>query len=388
MDRLKPRPAGADQLFVARSLSNSLRAGLLAVALAVSLLAASPASTGTASETTAVVISGHGFGHGIGLSQWGAEERAATGSSYAQILAFYYPGTTLATAPAGQVRVLVAERPRVQVGSKQPFTIRSADGTALRFAAGRYPVSPDGRIGSRTVELPAIAAPGSAPLELGGTGFAGTLKLDLAGDRVRVVNVLDLEDYLVGVVSSECPGYWHADALRAQAVASRSYALANLRPSADFDLYSDDRSQNYHGLHKHLPGAAAAVSATRGEVLRYRGAIVNALFSAANGGLTSIADGIWTDGARPYFAARPDTFDAKSPNTNWGPFTVSVAALRKSFPELPAAVTSVSVARNAGRRVTTLTFTGADGSTVSIGGYAFQQRLALRSTYYEISADR
>src|SRR2546425_578429 len=82
--------------------------------------------------------------------------------------------------------------------------------------------------GPHRVRLPAVARPGGAPLRLGGTGYEGTLRLEASGQRVRVVDTLELEDYLVGVVSSECPGYWHADALRAQAVASRSYALANL----------------------------------------------------------------------------------------------------------------------------------------------------------------
>src|SRR5439155_7805721 len=171
-----------------------------------------------------------------------------------------------------------------------------------------------------------------------------------------------------------------------QSVASRSYALANLRPDADFDLYPDDRSQNYHGLQKRLPAASAAVRATRGQVLRYRGAIVPALFSAANGGLTSIPDGIWPgDSAAPYFAARPDGFDARSPNTNWGPITLSLAAVRQAFPQVPADVSKVSVQLNAGRRVTAVRFESPDGTDATVGGYAFQQRFGLRSTYFALA---
>jgi stage II sporulation protein D len=199
------------------------------------------------------------------------------------------------------------------------------------------------------------------------------------------VNDLDLEDYLVAVVSSECPGYWHSVALQAQAVASRSYALASLRPDAAFDLYPDDRSQNYHGLNRYLPRAAAAVAATRGRVLLHDGRPAYALFSAANGGLTNVPDGIWEGASPPYFAVRPDPFDAESPATIWGPVTVSRAVLQKAFPELTAGVARVAVARNAGRRAAEVTFTGADGSTVTVDGYAFQQRLGLRSTYLSIA---
>jgi stage II sporulation protein D len=352
---------------------------------ALTLLAPAPASTSTAGATS-VVISGHGWGHGIGLSQWGAEGRAAAGSSYAQILSFYYPGTTLGAGPGTQVRVLLAERPRVQIGSKAPFSIADAAGAVVRLPAGLHSIGPDGRIGARTLALPAVAQPGPAPLRLGGTAYLGTLRIGQVAQQVRVVNALELEDYLVGVVSSECPGYWRADALRAQAVASRSYALANLRPGADFDLYADDRSQNYHGLRKHFASAAAAVSSTRGKALFYKGAVVNALFSAANGGLTSVPDGIWSDGTPPYFAARPDAFDAKSPNTHWGPLRVSLAAVREVFPQIPATVAGVTAVRNAGQRVTALKFAGTDGSTVSIGGYTFQQRLGLRSAYFAITS--
>jgi stage II sporulation protein D len=367
----------------------SRRAAALLPALTLALLAPSVASSGApAGGPAALVIRGHGFGHGIGLSQWGAEQRAAAGWSYPQILGFYYPGTTLGSAAPRQVRVLLAEQPRVQVGSDAPFTVRDARGSVVRLGAGLYALDADGRLGAEPLRLPAVALPGSAPLRLGGTAYSGTLGLSTAGAHVRVVNTLELEDYLVGVVSSECPGSWPGDALRAQAVASRSFALASLRPQADFDLYPDDRSQNYHGLQKRLPGAAAAVSATRGRVLLYRGAVVPALFSAANGGLTSVPDGIWTSEATPpYFAARPDTFDAKSPNTNWGPLTISLSAVSQAFPQLPSAVTSVSLAVNAGRRVTAVTFAGADGTTVSVGGYAFQQRFGLRSTYFAISAE-
>ena len=366
----------------------SLRWGtLLLAALAVALAAPAAATPSSPTGLSSLVVRGHGLGHGIGLSQWGAEERAEAGWRYERILDFYYPGTALETAPATQVRVLLDERPTVQLGSSAPFTVRDGAGAVVRMAAGLYALDASGRLGGRTLRLPLVVRPGSVPLRLGRTGYLGELVVSANATQLRVANRLDLEDYLVSVVSAECPGYWRADALRAQAVASRSYALANLRPNADFDLYPDDRSQNYHGLQKRLASAAAAVGATRGQVLRYGGAVVPALFSAANGGLTSVPDGIWTSGATPpYFAARPDSFDARSPNTNWGPVTLSLPAVRQAFTEIPAVVAKVSVELNAGRRVTAVRFEGADGTTVAVGGYALQQRFGLRSTYFALAA--
>ena len=89
-----------------------------------------------------LVVSGRGFGHGMGLSQWGAERRARAGQGYRQILAFYYPGTELRTVADRSVRVLVGEARTVRVGSTAPFTLRDARGRTLRLPAGMYPSRP------------------------------------------------------------------------------------------------------------------------------------------------------------------------------------------------------------------------------------------------------
>jgi stage II sporulation protein D len=364
--------------FAVRSLAVAILAGACVVA------AAGGASAG-ASSATGVVISGHGFGHGIGLSQWGAEERATAGQTYDQILSFYYPGTELRTVPDTNVRVLLAEQPRFKIGSRAPFSVTDAQGQVLNLAAGVYPVTASGLIGSTQLQLPLLATPGTAPLQLGGTRYHGTLGISLAGGKLEAVNTLALDDYVVDVVSSECPGYWRQDALRAQAVASRSYALTSLRPDAQFDLYPDDRSQNYHGMVNEFPTAIAAVAATTHQVLFYDGRPVKAYFSAANGGRTSGVQHIWGTQPLPYFVSRADTFDAKSPDQNWGPVNVSMSRLHAAFKELPARIVSVTIARNQADRASTVTFIGADGSQVKIDGYSFQQRLGLRSTFLSLT---
>jgi stage II sporulation protein D len=358
------------------------RAAVVSVLLALVFVPAASSQTRELG-TGVLVISGHGVGHGIGLSQWGAEERAAAGQTLAEILAFYYPGTSPGTAPGSSVRVLVADRAAVRIGSTAGFSIAGARGAVLHLPAGIYAIDARGRVDGHILTLPAVVRPGSAPLRVAGTGYPGTLTIDRAGGRIHVVNTLDLERYVADVVSVECPGTWRPAALEAQAVASRSYALANLRPAAEFDLYPDDRSQNYHGLARELPSAVAAAAATRGQVLLYDGVVADTLFSAANGGLTTVPDGVWANVSLPYFSVRPDPFDARSPVTNWGPVAVPLSKLRRLFPQLPPVVTGVSLSRNAGGRVTSLTFSGADGS-VSLGGYVFQQRLGLRSTYFAV----
>lgn len=364
--------------FAVRSLAVAILAGACSVA------AAGGASAG-ATSATAVVISGHGFGHGIGLSQWGAEERAAAGQTYAEILSFYYPGTELKTVPNSNIRVWLTEQPRLHIGSRAPFSVADARGQVLHLSGGIYPVTRNGLVGSTRLQLPLVVSPGAAPVQLGGTRYHGTLGISRAGGKLEAVNTLALDDYVVDVVSSECPGYWRQEALRAQAVASRSYALTSARPGAAFDLYPDDRAQNYHGMVNEFPSAVAAVAATKHQVLFYNGQPVKAYFSASNGGRTSGVENIWRTEALPYFVSRADTFDAKSPDRNWGPVTVSIDRLRTAFKALPARIVNVTIARNGADRASTVTFVGADGSQITIDGYAFQQRLGLRSTYLSLT---
>ena len=122
-----------------------------------------------------------------------------------------------------------------------------ADGSCTSPAASTRSTG-NGRVGSTQLRLPVVVEPGSAPVQLGGTKYHGTLRISVVAGKLEAINTLALDDYVVDVVSSECPGYWRQDALRAQAVASRSYALTSTRPQASFDLYPDDRSQNYHGM--------------------------------------------------------------------------------------------------------------------------------------------
>jgi stage II sporulation protein D len=245
-----------------------------------------------------------------------------------------------------------------------------------------------GRLGAQPVALPLVVSPGAAPLRLGGTRYRGTLTFTRGSSgTLQAIDTLDLELYVRAVVSIECPGTWRQAALRAQAVASRSYVLANLRPQADFDVFADDRSQNYRGMSRELPAATAAAAATRHEILTYEGAVVDAFFSASNGGTTSDGQEAWGATRLPYFVSRPDPFDAKSPAARWGPLDLPLARVRRALPALTADLSTVTLVRGADGRVTRLTFVAGDGTRATVEGYAFQQRLGLRSTYFSLAAE-
>jgi SpoIID/LytB domain protein len=260
-----------------------------------------------------------------------------------------------------------------------------AHGKWSRLRAGDYTVS-GARLAGRRRAFPVVLVPGSAPLRLDGFRYHGNLTLRDAGSQLEAVNAVPLERYVADVVSVETPGSWDQEALRAQAIACRSYALASLRPRASFDLYANARSQDYRGLRGEIPAAADATSATRAQVLRFRGRVVTAFFTAANGGMTSNTNGIWGGPALPYLRSRPDPFDARGPDRNWGPRRISISALRETFPQIPDPVTRIKTRTNNGHRITAVSFLGKDGSGYRVDGATFQQRLGLRSAYVAITA--
>jgi stage II sporulation protein D len=347
----------------------------------VLLLGVGPATARASSHNATVMlsISGHGFGQGLGLSQWGAEERARAGQSTSQILDFYYPGTKIGQTRVRTVRVLIGRWRRVVIAGGGGIVVRSADGQDATSAARRLTFEARARA---TSAYPLELTPRTSPITIDGRPYPGLVTLERSGDSLLVVNDVSLADYIGGVVSAECPGSWRPAALQAQAIAARSYAVANLHPGGAFDLYSDNRSQNYHGLTDESPAALAAAKATGSRVLTFDGRIIEAFFSAADGGRTNDSVAAWKVADVPYLVSRPDPFDALSPDTEWGPVLISLSDLRRRLPQVPTNVISVRVLRNDAGRARVVVFAGAGGEHVSVDGYRFQQRLGLRSTYF------
>jgi stage II sporulation protein D len=189
------------------------------------------------------LIKGAGWGNGVGMSQWGAEGYALHGWDYRQILAHYYPQTTISVVPQRAVRVLIAGRePRITVGSSAPYLLVDATGRRIHVRPGTLVLTPRLRLG-RPLVPPIDIEPGAQPLTLGGRGYRGSLKIERKDGLLSVIDTVPLELYLRGVVPSEMPRQWSLQAYSAQAVAARSYALATLKPSASFDFYADNRSQ-------------------------------------------------------------------------------------------------------------------------------------------------
>jgi len=145
---------------------------------------------------------------------------------------------------------------------------------------------------------------------------AAIVQSDVDG-TLDVINVVDLEQYLYGVVGSEMEPSWPPEALQAQAIVARTYAVAHLgtREWLGYDLYAGELDQAYKGMQAEAPSVIAAVDATRGTVLVYGSELVHAYYSSCDGGYTS--DGEALEDPQPYLRATPDKFCAYSPDDRW-----------------------------------------------------------------------
>jgi stage II sporulation protein D len=334
-------------------------------------------------------VVGHGWGHGVGLAQYGAYGYALHGWSYDRIVDHFFPGTTLDQSDRRTVRVLLqGSAPRAVVSSQGRFTVRDATGAKHKLAAGSYSIGPDlklrflGARRARALPGPIFLLPGSAPLSLGNRAYRGSLRLKATAARVQVVNVVGLESYLWGVVPSEMPHRWPAEALAAQAVVARTYALAHLH-KGDFDLYSDTRSQVYGGIGAESPSSTDAVNETAGQVVLYDEEVADTFFFSSSGGRTANVQDVWSGSKpEPYLVSVPDPYDTLSPYHNWGPLRFSSAMIAKRL-HVPGQVIDYRANVAPSGRVRTITFVGRSGER-KVAGSAVRTALGLRSTWFRL----
>jgi stage II sporulation protein D len=341
--------------------------------------APAPAPTMTSPASEVLALSGHGWGHGLGLSQWGAYGYALRGWTFDRILAHYYTGTTLGQASRRTIRALLVEAAKASLGGVAPWRVEDAAGVKFDLEPGEVVVKPNLRVRGRVLQGP-LTFSSPQPLVVNGRPYRGRLVVTSDGKLLHVVDLVALEGYLKGVVPSEMPSRWPPEALKAQAVAARSYALANLTRGRDFDLYSDTRDQVYGGIAAESPETNAAVDATTGRVVLYDGRVADTLFFSTSGGKTASA--VDTIGkAVPYLVSVPDPWDSASPVHDWGPVLVDAAKVVRRL-RLAAPFVDVQASVGASSRVKSLTFVAADDSQSSVTGAEVRAALGLRSTWF------
>lgn len=264
-----------------------------------------------------------GVGHGRGMSQFGALDRAVAGASAARILADYYPGAALGTVAPTPVRVRLLEDDGETLDVYSDTGLTVADRRVVPGQAAHLTPRPDGGADVTVTTgcdgdvlwRDSTADPWAYPVDLGadrpsaehlrvcdGGTYRGVLGVTLENGAARTVDRLDIEDYLLGVVPAEMQADWAdrggAEALRAQAVAARSYALAEHRyPYAQTCDTAD--CQAYPGTAMEDSRATAAVRATTGRVLLRDGRILRSEYSSAPGGGQPIDIGTLDVGPAP-----------------------------------------------------------------------------------------
>lgn len=249
-----------------------------------------------------------------------------------------------------------------------------------------------GPVGDRLQFIPVAGADEMTVVRVNGNSYRGTIELRAVGDTLTVINVLPLEEYLYGVLPREIPAAWPAETLRAQAIVSRTYALATKGryAAAGYDLSATVSSQVYGGLGGEHPNTNAAVDATKGMVLTYRGDMVTAVFHASSGGYTENNEVVWRGSPTPYLRAVPDEFDSAqpdNPHSSWqtnltlADITAKLAAADSDVGE----VYSVAAAgeKTASGRQRGIVVRGSKGNR-EMEATDFRTLLGLKSTRFDI----
>ncbi|MEP0910270.1 SpoIID/LytB domain-containing protein [Leptolyngbya sp. GB1-A1] len=300
----------------------------------------------------------------------------------------------IAPAWAGlELRVAIEQNvSQVKVGSSTDAVLRDGSGQVLAQIPGMNAVmaqSEDGQIAVNEVETSQLWV---EPKRSDGYVFIGdkwyrgrTLVMPTAGG-LTAVNYVDLEHYLYSVVGAEMPTNWDLEALKAQAVAARSYVLYQRQNSANavFDVGDTTQWQVYGGLEEEAASTRAAVDATKGQVLTHNGQIINAVFHSCAGGHTENVEDIWTN-PLPYLRGVVSP-DQDMQGCQWESRTVSAQELSEAI-GYSGTIYSVMVNRHPHGRVLSLQIDGSAGS-VTIDGDEMRNKLKLKSTLFSIDPMR
>jgi len=206
--------------------------------------------------------------------------------------------------------------------------------------------------------------------------FSGKLNLFVSDSEILVVNVLGIEKYLSSVVGSEMPTKWPIEALKAQAIASRTYALKQ-KGNNLFDIDSTQKNQVYNGLESRTYKTIRAVKSTRSLVLTYKNKLINSLFHSSSGGMTENSQDVWKD-KYPYLSSVKD-FDQNNPKFRWQK-KISSNELSNLFPNIGGLKNIEILDITSTGRVKNVKLIGAYGSD-QMSGVALRKRLGLKSNF-------
>lgn len=416
-----------------------IRRALTAVMIGALLIPAWSPLPAAATAITSMTFNGGGWGHGIGLSQYGARGYALQGWKYDRILKHYYQGTRLDTKPTATVRVNLDKSKaarsqwQIQAGIDTTLTITQLSDknvvVSLRETVGGQPAKYWITTSSGNVRLhrDASGKPGTLIRTFSGRAYANSTSpirivgksgpFDHSGVRWRgrlhfipttattstCINYLDIEDYLRGVVPRESPSSWPAEALKAQAVAARSYAYDDAVKNVVLSCTTWSQVYNGHSRpgYAHEPASTnAAIDATKGRLVWYGSETkpVKTYFSSSSGGHTASIQDVWLSSTpKPYYTGVPDADKDGNSNYTWssGALTAETISTKvrakvgsaKSAPS-PAVIEDISLERASSGFTRYANIRWSNGGTYRISGDSLRSALGLKSTKFSVSIAR
>jgi stage II sporulation protein D len=291
------------------------------------------ASCPSAAPAGSVRFCGHGWGHGVGLGQWGAKGMALAGLSYRFIDQHFYTGATWSSLDSANVPIHVA----VLWGTSTYRVVPS--GPAQLIAGTRVTnIAPGQSLSFSMAGGVQKVVPTSAATRLtlyGPSGryhaYRGTIVAQPSGGLLYMINVLPIEDYLRGL--GEVPSSWPLEAIKAQIVAARCYALTHMGSTALYDVDDTTQFQVYRGIDSESASQNAAVDQTAGQVLMYNGRVIEAFFSASDGGHTANVSDVFGGSLAtyPYLKGVLDPWDVVAPRHTWYTAAYSYATLERVY---------------------------------------------------------
>ncbi|MGF1516210.1 MAG: SpoIID/LytB domain-containing protein [Nodosilinea sp.] len=285
---------------------------------------------------------------------------------------------------AVEMRVAIGDRlSQVTVGSSTPAVVKNMAGQGVgQIPQGRsVVVTPDGggvRLADWHGQAFWVEPTGGGYIFIKDNWYRGRVLVVPTEGGITAVNWVDIEAYLYGVVGSEMPASWPHEALKAQAVAARSYALyrRDRTQSQLFDVGGTTAHQVYKGLAAEAPSVHAAVNATQGQVITHGGRVIEAVFHSSSGGHTENSEDIWQRPS-PYLRGVAD-YDQEAPVFQWSE-TFSAQQLSQRITGI-GHLQSVATERATPRgRVVSARLQGTQGSR-TLTGVELRQALGLRST--------
>lgn len=354
-------------------------------------------------------LTGYGFGHGLGMSQYGALGQVKEGRGYTDILGYYYQGTYVAgVGLPGSLRVgILQDRSSLDFSGTGPgYQIRVGDSVwgastgiwNLTAIPGgfriRDPWGGTADVGSSWAQIYGFEESG-AQITLAqngrsyGRGFIEVVKV--SDTTFHVVVVVGYDKYLYGL--GEVPSSWPAEALKAQAVAARTYAFykavtaGDRRPGCDCTVYSSTMDQAYVGWSKEAGPYGdqwrAAVDTTSSQVVLYGGNPILAAYHSSSGGYTEANEDVWSGSPLPYLRPVPDPWSQipENPYATWS-VAFSASDIASAFGMESVASLDLSRRTQGGGLAWAVIHGVEGGAAISkwVKGSTFRSALGLRST--------